>query len=140
MVGQMGMDRTTFDRGKTFEEYASELPAFRNLYKRITISAEDERFSSKKMVRVLAISEPWCGDCKRELPLIARIATTAGWELRIFGRDTNPDLMDRYTTEGKRKIPVIVFFDEDFGELGRFVECAPDGKTTIDVLREILKS
>jgi len=136
----MGMDRTTFDRGKTFEEYASELPAFRNLYKRTTISPKDKRFFTSMKVCVLVISESWCGDCKREIPLLARIADMADWQLRIFGRDANPDLMDRYATEGNRKIPLIVFFNEEFRELGRFVECAPDGKTTIDVLKEILKS
>jgi thiol-disulfide isomerase/thioredoxin len=134
------MDKEYFIKGKTFSEYACESPSFRNLYRRITISPENERFFSLKRVCVLIISEPWCGDCKREIPLLARIADMAGWQLRIFGRDTNPDLMDRYTTEGKRKIPVIVFFDEGFRELGRFVESAPDGKTTIDVLKEILKS
>jgi thiol-disulfide isomerase/thioredoxin len=134
------MDKEYFMKGKTFSEYARESPTFRKLYRRITISPEDERFFSSKRVCVLVISEQWCGDCKREIPLLARIADVADWHLRIFGRDANPDLMDNYTTEGKRKIPVIVFFDEDFGELGRFVECAPDGKTTIDVLREILKS
>ena len=34
--------------------------------------------------RVLAISEEWSSDCRRDIPVIARVAATAGLELRIF--------------------------------------------------------
>jgi hypothetical protein len=44
-------------------------------------------------------------------------------ELRVFLRDANPDVMDRYLKRGLyRTIPVFVFFDERMNELGRFME------------------
>jgi hypothetical protein len=43
--------------------------------------------------------------------------------MRIFLRDENPELMDRYLNQGIfRSVPVFVFFDEHMNELGRFIE------------------
>ena len=36
---------------------------------------------------MLALSEEWSSDCRRDIPLVARLADTAGLELRIFTRD-----------------------------------------------------
>jgi hypothetical protein len=91
--------------------------------------------------RVLAISEEWSSDCRRDIPLMARVADTVGLELRIFPRDgqrfssapepdprdsPNADLMARYLNrrDGQtfQSIPVIVFFTRDLRELYRYVE------------------
>ena len=37
--------------------------------------------------RVLVISEEWSSDCRRDVPVLARMADVAGWQLRIFTRD-----------------------------------------------------
>src|SRR6478672_5845772 len=37
--------------------------------------------------RMLAISEDWSSDCRRDVPSFARIAAESGMELRIFNRD-----------------------------------------------------
>ncbi|MBU7027377.1 MAG: thioredoxin family protein [Theionarchaea archaeon] len=131
------MDETLFRKGKLFKEYV-ESSDFEKVYKNASISVGDEKFFSSLTLKVLCISEHWCGDCKREVPLLAYIAHKAGWDFRIFGRDENPALLEKYTTEGKSVIPVFVFFDENFKERGRFVEKAPEGKTTLEVLKEIL--
>ncbi len=44
------------------------------------------------------------------------------FDLLVFSRDDNLDIMDRYLTDGKRVIPVFVFFDEEGQEIGRFIE------------------
>ena len=36
---------------------------------------------------MLALSEEWSSDCRRDIPVVARLADTAGLELRIFTRD-----------------------------------------------------
>ena len=47
--------------------------------------------------------------------------------MRIFKRDDNPDVMDRYLKRGVyRSIPVFVFFDGEMNELARFIECRPE--------------
>lgn len=90
--------------------------------------------------KVLAISEEWSSDCRRDIPLIARVADTAGLELRIFTRDgptcgrgptpepdsPNADLMAQFLNhrDGRtyQSIPVIAFFTEDFTPLYRYIE------------------
>jgi hypothetical protein len=91
--------------------------------------------------RVLAISEEWSSDCRRDVPLAARVAADAGLELRIFPRDgqrfgaasepdpeasPNADLMAQFLNrrggQSFQSIPVIVFYTRDMTELYRYVE------------------
>jgi hypothetical protein len=91
--------------------------------------------------RVLAISEEWSSDCRRDIPVIAKVAATAGLELRIFPRDgqrfsaapepdpkesPSADLMAQFLNrrDGKtfQSIPVIVFYTRDMKELYRYIE------------------
>jgi Thioredoxin len=78
--------------------------------------------------RILVITEDWCGTSLAVLPYVFRLAeATPGVELRVFLRDDNPDLMSQYLKDGRhRSIPVVVFFDEAFTELARFIERRPE--------------
>ena len=131
------MDEHLFNEGRSFKDYARSSD-LRKAYGSTSISVEDQEFFSSCKMKVVCISEKWCKDCRREVPFLAFLADKAGWDLRIFGMDEFPALMERYTTDGKKKIPVFVFFDEAFREVGRFIEKPPEGKTTLEVLKEIL--
>lgn len=131
------VDKETFSKGKPFTEY-TDSPEFLEAYRQVSLSSEDQEFFSSLNLKVLCISEEWCKDCKREVPFIAYISDRAHWEMRIFKRDENPDLMNEHTALGTRRIPVFVFFTTDFDEVGRFIEKPPEGKTTLQVLKEIL--
>ncbi|MBU7015356.1 MAG: thioredoxin family protein [Theionarchaea archaeon] len=131
------MDRETFSKGKPFAEY-TDSPEFTEVYQQVSLSPEDQEFFSSFRLKVLCISEEWCKDCKREVPFIAHISDAAQWEMRIFKKDENPDLMDEYTTLGLKRIPVFIFFNETFDEVGSFIEKPPEGKTTLQVLKEVL--
>ena len=77
--------------------------------------------------KVLAIGEDWCPDVYRGLPVIARLAEAAGWELRLFQRDENPDIMAEFRKEVDGQsfdsIPVAVFYSaHDFRYLGHWIE------------------
>jgi len=98
-------------------------------------------FNGRTPLQVLAIAEDWCPDVVQSVAVIARIADEVpGMELSIVTREDNPELMDAYLTGGKRRIPVIAFFDMTFRELacwaGRcrsadawiFGDVAPDRK------------
>src|SRR5438093_471734 len=37
--------------------------------------------------KMLVISEDWSSDCRRDVPMLARMAAVAGMEMRIFPRD-----------------------------------------------------
>jgi len=91
--------------------------------------------------RALAVSEEWSSDCRRDIPLLAKVAATAGLDLRIFPRDgqrfsaapepdakesPSADLMAQFLNrrDGKtfQSIPVIVFYTRDMQELYRYIE------------------
>jgi len=88
-------------------------------------------------VRVLVLSEDWCGDCTDNLPILNRIAEETGkLDVRILHRDEHPDIADQYLKEGKfRAIPTMVFLDEDFNDLGVFIE-RPDSVTNLRAERK----
>jgi hypothetical protein len=75
-------------------------------------------------VKVLVISEDWCGDCTDNLPILNRIATETGkLDFRVFARDENLDLADQFLKEGKyRSIPVIVVLDKNLDPVNHVIE------------------
>jgi hypothetical protein len=68
--------------------------------------------------RFLVIAEDWCGDAFNTIPFLqAFVDAIDGWELRLVRRDANPELMNRYLTDGARSIPVVVVLDESGAEV-----------------------
>jgi len=68
---------------------------------------------------LLALSEDWCGDAVNTLPVVAKLVErTPNAELRVLGRDANPDLMDAHLTGFSRSIPVVIVLDATFEERG----------------------
>ena len=69
----------------------------------------------------MVITENWCGDSAQNLPYIAKIASlNQKIELRIVLRDSNPNIMDNYLTNGTRSIPILASFDDGGNELFRW--------------------
>jgi hypothetical protein len=85
-----------------------------------------------KPVNVLVLAEDWCGDVIANMPILGRIAGEVDTlNLRVFLRDQNLDIMDQYLLRGQhRSIPTFVFFDDNFNELGRWIE-RPDSVTEL---------
>jgi hypothetical protein len=93
--------------------------------------------------KILVLSEDWSSDCRRDVPMLARVAEATGMELRIFNRDgqtfgksadprsepgrsPNADIMAEFVNEkgGGRfqSIPVVVFYDKDLRYLYHYIE------------------
>jgi hypothetical protein len=69
----------------------------------------------------MVLTEPWCGDSAQILPMIGIMAAaSARVELVFVLRDDHPGIMDRYLTDGKRGIPLLVSFDLEGRELFRW--------------------
>ena len=89
------------------------------------------------------ISEEWSSDCRRDVPMLARLADGGGLELRIFRRDgarfsasarptlaeapdSNADIMAEFLNEKNgqtwQSIPVAVFYTKDLQYLYHYVE------------------
>lgn len=73
--------------------------------------------SLEKELTWLVISEPWCGDAANIVPVLALISdTNEKINLRIILRDDNPEIMDRYLTNGGKAIPKLIIFDSLSGD------------------------
>jgi len=126
----MTIDRARFDQGLTYEAYKDQMTRNRDRLeeneKRVDLSKEDlAAFRAlPHAVKVVVLAEDWCGDVIANLPVLGRLAKDSGrLDIRIFLRDQNDDIMQRYLNKGQFKsIPVFVFFDGDFRELGHWIE------------------
>ena len=126
----MTIDRARFDQGLTYEAYKDQMTRNRDRLEeneqRVDLSKEDlAAFRALPLaVKVVVLAEDWCGDVVANLPVLGRLANDSGkLEVRIFLRDQNDDIMQRYLNKGQFKsIPVFVFFDDDFRELGHWIE------------------
>jgi hypothetical protein len=127
---EMTFDRARWDRGITYDEFKAAMTRnqerFAENEARVALDPETVRAfkSLPKGTRVLALAEDWCGDVVANLPVLGRLAKEApALDLRVFYRDQNLDLMERWLNQGKyQSIPVFVFFDQEFRELGHWIE------------------
>jgi hypothetical protein len=122
---------------------------FRERYARVRLS--DQQAAAIKWLagqpngpaKILVISEDWSSDCRRDVPMLARLAEAGGLELRIFNRDGqkilgtrrpdpaaypdgNHDVMLEFMNKKNggewASVPVAVFYTKDFQELHRYFE------------------
>ena len=87
-----------------------------------TINIEDSviaTLNDTKAINWLVISEAWCGDAANIIPVIVKMVEAhTEISLKIILRDENPEIMDCFLTNGARAIPIVVFFDDNYTELG----------------------
>ena len=116
--------RERYESGATIEQFIagaeSNQDLWRSVYARASVPEElAERARQLPARHLLVLAEDWCGDAVNTVPVLARLAEAVpGLDLRILGRDANPDLMDPHLSTGARAIPVVMVLDEDFRELG----------------------
>jgi hypothetical protein len=150
-----------FGQGMTFDEYVAYIATPENLKRGASQGPRQdfsaymrERFEQARLTedqaaalkwlaaqpngpaKMLVVSEEWSSDCRRDVPMFARIAADTGLELRIFLRDGQeydvpagePDIMADYLNRkdggAYRSIPVCAFYTSDFGYLYHFTEYA----------------
>jgi hypothetical protein len=158
-----------FTQGMTFEQYAAYVGTPENLareagwwlgpqrrdfsgllrawYARVALSDVQKdaiRWLATRPdgpARVLVISEEWSSDCRRDVPMLARLAEAGGLELRIFPRDgqkvgrgpradpaesPNADLVNEFLNDKDgqtfQSVPVAAFFTRDMRCLYRYIE------------------
>src|SRR2546428_661635 len=125
------LDTQRFEKGMRWKDYMAQMGDTRartedNYAKSKLTDDERKFFSGVNQVRfVLMLAENWCGDVHRNSPLVAHICEAMpGADLRVFLRDQNVDLRDTFLNNGYQSIPVVVFFDKDWNEIGRWLERA----------------
>jgi selT/selW/selH-like putative selenoprotein len=126
----MPITRDRFVQGLTYEAYKAQMTRNRERFeanqRTVELSSDDVAFFAQlpAPLHVLVLAEDWCGDVIANLPVLGRLAAESGTlDLRVFLRDQNLDLMDQYLKDGQyRSIPLFVFFDAAFNELGHWAE------------------
>jgi hypothetical protein len=136
------MDSQRFATGLTWKDYMAQMGDTRartedNYAKSVLTEDERKAFSGLTGVRyAVMLAENWCGDVHRNSPLIAHVCEALpGCELRVFFRDKEPDLRDTFLNNGYQSIPVVVFFDQDWNEIGRWIERAHAATAKAAVIR-----
>ena len=126
----MTLDRERWGKGMTYDAFKAAMTRNQERFAanedRVVLDPETMRTFKglPQPLRVLVLAEDWCGDVVANLPVLGRIAKEVPTlDVRIFYRDENLDLMERWLNQGKyQSIPVFVFFDESFRELGHWIE------------------
>jgi thioredoxin family protein len=156
-----------FGKGMTFDEYVTYAASAGNLKREATAGAARkdqsgflrEAYATAHLseaqqqawtwlasqpggpAKILVISEEWSSDCRRDVPMLARLAEKIGLELRIFPRDgdkfsaaaapdpkesPNADLMAQFLNrrDGRtsQSIPVVAFYTRDIQHLYTYTE------------------
>jgi selT/selW/selH-like putative selenoprotein len=126
----MSITHERFAQGMTYEEYKAQMTRNRDRFdaneQAVELRSDDIAYFAELdgPLHVLVLAEDWCGDVIANLPVLGRLAAESGTlDIRVFLRDQNLDLIDQYLKDGQfRSIPVFVFFDAAFHELGHWIE------------------
>jgi hypothetical protein len=125
------LDAQRFSTGLTWKDYLAQMGDTRarteENYQKASLTEEERQFfGSIRQVRyVLMLAENWCGDVHRNSPFVARVVEAMpNAEMRVLFRDQHLDLTDCFLNNGYRSIPIVVFFDQDWNEIGRWIERA----------------
>lgn len=126
----MAVTREQFEQGMTYDDFKAQMTRNQERFganeRQLELDPADLAVFKHlaQPLNVLVLAEDWCGDVIDNLPILGRLAAESGkLHLKVFLRDQHLDLIDQYLKQGQfRSIPVFVFFDEQFHELGRFIE------------------
>ncbi|MEW9677064.1 thioredoxin family protein [Lentibacillus sp. L22] len=113
-----------------------------HIFDHFTVPDEDEVFFEKladKNLRVIVLTEDWCGDAMLNVPILLRLAEKTKTPVKILLRDQNLELMDQYLTNGKsRSIPIFIFIDEQGNQVAKWGPRADKIQQFVDQAREQL--
>src|SRR6266540_2378019 len=125
------LDDKRFATGMTWKDYMAQMGDTRarteENYAKSALTPDERKFfeTVNGVKYAIMLAENWCGDVHRNSPLMAHVAEAIpGCDLRVFLRDQVPDLRDAFLNNGYQSIPVVVFFDKDWNEIGRWLERA----------------
>ena len=128
----MAVTREQFEAGLTYDAYKAQMTRnqeqFEHNERDLDPRPEDlDAFRRlPRPLHVLALAEDWCADVIANLPILGRIAKDSGkLDVRVLLRDQSPgsQVMDQYLKDGQfRSIPTMIFLDDDFNELGVWIE------------------
>lgn len=109
-----------FAAGLPYDEYVASAPdtadAFLAVGGNVHLSSEHRELLGgwTRMIRVLVVSGNWCGDCVRQVPILAAIASACPViDLRVIDRDHPDSPIDDFRINDGRRVPCVLFMAED---------------------------
>ncbi|HLR36035.1 MAG TPA: thioredoxin family protein [Tissierellales bacterium] len=121
--------RKLFKSGTSFEEFVNldkDSYKEKTLYIYNNININDEfmyRIKNIKKVNVLICAEMWCPDCMINVPVVEKMRqVNNNINISIVEKGDNEDYFSKYVPREIVKIPTFIFFDDEFNEIGSFVE------------------
>lgn len=106
-----------FDKAMSYTQFLNELGDNLELYtlhyNRFEIDPKyKETIEKLPPVNILVISEPWCGDSLAIIPVVYKMnECNKSWTFKVIRRDDNPELMDKFTRNNARSIPLFLFLN-----------------------------
>lgn len=121
--------KAIFESGMSFEEWLAAAESDQNR-KAIEQALADQALEPHveallaalpRPVYVVAIAEDWCGDVRRHVPVLQRLAQAApNLHVRYISREQHPEVLARFLTNGGEAIPKFVFLSSQFVECGNW--------------------
>lgn len=142
--------KNAFSKGLTFEDFLKKTDEYVNGTDTTSLTEEEKfyydytKLNLQRMKRVMKthavpgevadklnrvtgrqywmiITENWCGDSAQSSPEFYKMSLlNENIELKVVERDTFPEVMDLYLTNGKKSIPIVVAFDSDWNQLWKW--------------------
>src|SRR5690349_21740773 len=110
-----------FEKGLTTKQYIDSMQTHKENLKKVYESFSLSDANKEMLVtvpttgmKVIVLTEDWCGDAMVNIPILLRIAEATNIDVRSILRDSNLELMDQYLTNGTaRSIPIFIFIDDE---------------------------
>ncbi|HKK47946.1 MAG TPA: thioredoxin family protein [Alkalispirochaeta sp.] len=114
---QLPLDESTWTGGLKPPDYFQSLANYKHLvlslYRDASVAPDDRDQVAAVLpapadeLRLVVLTEDWCGDSASTLPYIARLAEELQIPTRVFRQSRNSRLKQWYTDRGTEHIPVV---------------------------------
>ena len=122
-----------FNEGISYADYIGQINVnkarFEEYYNNFSVTPEETSAlralaqADGGPTKMLVLGEDWCGDVVRGLPVLARLAEAAQFEMKMFPRDQHHDIMNEFLKNGEwMSIPTAVFYTKDHRYICHWIE------------------
>ena len=142
----MALSADKFNQGLSPQDYIQQMKVnklpFEEIYRSIEIPDDVLSYFDglSEPVNLAVFHAEWCGDAVSTTPAILRLAETSPKiNVQVFNRDEEVDLTNTFVPEHRANtVPVFVVFDQEMGEIARFIETAKGLVPQIDSMDEAI--
>ena len=142
----MALSAEKFAQGMTTDQYIDIIKVnkdpFSQIHADVAIPGDvlDYFNGLAQPVNLAVFTSDWCGDAMSTTPAILRLADASDKiRLGVFNRDDELELTNSFLPEHRAgTVPVFVVFDENMGEVARFIETARSLVPSIDAMDEMV--